>query len=75
MVTSSHLHRGEISVEVTAPPRPPKQSLLRIRPPNGWRIVGARTGNTALTPDAHGTVNITGLHGKFTVQFEVTKGR
>jgi hypothetical protein len=75
IVAHSLLNRNEISVDVSAPPRAPKQSLLRIRPPAGWRVVGARTGKTALTPDAHGTVDITGLRDKFTVQFEVIKGQ
>ena len=75
IVARSQLKHGEISVDVSAPPRSPKQSLLRIRPPNGWRIVGARTGKTALTPDAQGTVDITGLSGKFTVQFDVKQLR
>lgn len=69
----SRLKHGEISVEVSAPDRSPKQLLLRIRPPYGWRTVGVHAGKTALTPDSHGTVDLTGLSGTFTVRFKVQK--
>jgi hypothetical protein len=75
VVARSHLNRGEIEVDVSAPPRPPKQSLLRIRPPSGWRVVAARVGNSPLTPDARGTVDITGFRGRLTVRFDVKKAQ
>jgi hypothetical protein len=74
IVAHSRLDRNEISVDVSAPARAPKQTLLRVRPPAGWRVVSAHAGQTALTSDWRGTVDITELRGPSTVRFDVRQG-
>jgi hypothetical protein len=74
VVAHSTLTQNEISVDVAVPERAPKQTLLRIRPPGGWRVLKARVGEKVLTPDERGTVDLTGLRGRFTVKVDVQKG-
>ena len=61
VVAHSRLGQNEIRVEVSAPRRAPKQSLLRIRPPKGWQVVGGAAAIRHSCPTARGTVDITGL--------------
>lgn len=65
----SRLQAGEVVVEFSPPPRAPKQTLLRVRVPDGWRIVAAYAGQRELKPDAQGTVDITGLQTKTALRF------
>jgi hypothetical protein len=67
----SRLKAGEVLVEFTPPPRVPKQTLLRVRVPDGWRIVSAHAGPRDLKPDAQGTVDVTGVREKATLRFAV----
>lgn len=67
----SRLKAGEVLVEFTPPPRVPRQTLLRVRVPDGWRIVSAHAGPRDLKPDAQGTVDVTGVREKATLRFAV----
>ena len=68
----SRLGAGEVIAEVEAPRRQsPKQTFLRIRVPDGWRVTGAQTASKELPSDARGTVDISGLKGKSTIRFRV----
>ncbi|MBI3877277.1 MAG: hypothetical protein HY300_15195 [Verrucomicrobia bacterium] len=67
----SRLSAGEVVVEFTPPPRVTKQTLLRARVPDGWRVVSAKAGERELKTDASGTVDVSALRGKATVRFAV----
>ncbi len=70
----SRLAAGEIVADVTLPGRnPPKQTLLRARVPDGWRVVSATAGATQFTPDERGTVDLTALRGRQTIRFQVAR--
>jgi len=66
---TSHLEKGYVLAEVTAPPRSPDHFLLRARLPEGWKVVSAEIAGKNLPVDAQGTVDVTGLQGKLTVRF------
>jgi hypothetical protein len=70
----SRLSRGELVAEVDLPPRQsPKQTLLRIRVPDGWRVTGAEAAGKRLAADPKGTVDLSDLKGKATVRFQAEK--
>ena len=69
----SQLNAGEVIAEFSPPPRAPKQTLLRVRVPEGWRVVSARMGERELKPDAQGTVDISALREKAVLRFSVGK--
>ncbi|MDH7480655.1 MAG: hypothetical protein QHH26_01605 [Armatimonadota bacterium] len=73
MTMTSYLSKGEVVAEVTAPPEPPKHMLIRCRLPDGWKVVSAKVGNRSLDVDGQGTVDITGLKGKFSVSFKAIR--
>jgi streptogramin lyase len=50
----------------------PKQTLLRLRLPDGWRLTSAKADNQALKVDDRGTVDISSFKGKATIRFQVT---
>jgi hypothetical protein len=67
----SKLSQGEIVAEVALPERnTPKQTLLRIRVPDGWQLTAAQAGTQALKLDDHGTVDISSLKSKATIRFQ-----
>jgi hypothetical protein len=70
---TSHLKKGEIIAEVTAPPRSPAKMLLRARVPDGWKVISAKIGDKPLAVDSKGTADITGTKGKFKVLFTVQR--
>ncbi|MCL4191037.1 MAG: hypothetical protein KJZ87_04785 [Thermoguttaceae bacterium] len=61
---TSRLKQGEVLAEVTMPPRRAQKALLRIRVPDGWRVVAARMENVALPVDPTGAVDLTGQLGR-----------
>ena len=68
----SRLSQGEVLAEVEVPQRQtPRQTLLRIRVPEDWKVISAKTGETSLKVDKEGTADITSLKGKTTIRFEV----
>jgi hypothetical protein len=73
MTLRSELNKGEVVADVEAPPRPVEKMLLRARVPEGWHITGATVGRKKLGADAEGTVDITGMTGKFVVLFDTQK--
>jgi len=70
----SRLAAGEIIAEVRLPAREtPKQTLLRIRVPDGWRVLPAKSGDQTFPADGNGTVDISALRGNATIRFGVAK--
>ncbi len=70
----SKLKHGEVIAEIEAPTRQqPEQMLLRIRLPDGWRMISARSGKETFMPDKDGTVDISRMRGKFAVRFAVER--
>ncbi len=70
----SHLNKGEIVAEIDPPRRnQPKQTLLRARVPEGWKIVSAQAVNQTLKPDTNGTVDISSMGNKGTIIFQVAR--
>jgi hypothetical protein len=67
----SRLNRGEVLVEVEAPPRAPAKTALRLPLPAGWRVVSASIGGADVRPGADGTVDLTGRTGRYVVRFVV----
>jgi len=69
----SRLSRGEVLADLTLPPRAPKQTLLRIRLPGGWKATGATLGEDQLAVAADGTVDLTGRNGACRLHVQVSK--
>lgn len=53
----------------------PMQTFLRVRVPEGWQVVSARSGDRDLKPDAQGMVDVSSLREKATVRFQVRQAR
>jgi len=69
----SRLGQGEMVADLDMPARnTPKQTLLRLRLPDGWRLTSAKADNQALKVDDRGTVDISSFKGKATIRFQVT---
>jgi hypothetical protein len=67
----SRLKRGEVLAEIEAPTRNrPEKMLLRIRLPEGWEIISAKSGPHVLKVDEKGTVDISTLQGKNSIRFQ-----
>lgn len=70
----SRLSQGEVRIEVVAPPHAPKQTLLRLRLPNGWKHVSAAPlQGKPLPVAARGTVDLSGMKGTFTIRYQVVR--
>lgn len=71
----SRLGAGEVMAEVGLPERntPPQKTLLRIRVPEGWKVVVARAGSRELKVDARGTVDISSFKGTVKIRFETKR--
>jgi hypothetical protein len=68
----SKLKHGEVIASLDLPTRnPAKQTLLRIRVPDGWSIASARIGSREVRADSKGTVDISSFSGKQWIQFAV----
>jgi hypothetical protein len=78
----SHLAQGEVTAEVDLPTRNiPKQTFLRLRLPDGWRLTSGRArspsapsqgplGERTLPVDDRGTADLSSLKGKVALRFE-----
>jgi hypothetical protein len=67
----SRLAHGELLAELDLPARnTPKQTLLRLRLPDGWRLTSAKAGDQSLPLDDRGTADITSLKGNATIRFQ-----
>ncbi len=74
MKIKSRLSKGEVVAQIDLPERNhPEQTLLRIRVPDGWRVVSAKASAQELKADEKGTVDISSLKGKISVHFAVKK--
>lgn len=69
----SRLSRGEVLVEAVLPAEQPKQTLLRLRLPKGWRPLGASTGSKSVPLAEDGTVDLSLLPSPLTVRLAVTR--
>jgi hypothetical protein len=70
----SRLSAGEVRAEVDLPRRnQPKRTLLRIRVPEGWRVISAESGGKRFPADETGAVDISSLSGKATLRFAVQR--
>jgi len=70
----SKLADGKVNAEVELPQRnPPKQTWLRIRVPDGWRVTSGRSGQSELKVDERGTADISALRGKAALEFAVER--
>ncbi len=70
ILAQSKLSEGKVTVEVELPTRnTARQTLLRIRVPDGWRVTGANAGNEELKVDRQGTADISRLRGKVMLEF------
>jgi hypothetical protein len=70
----SKLKSGKVVAQVTLPQRNvPTRILLRARVPDGWRVKSASVSGRVLGVDERGTVDISGLVGRQTIRFTVTK--
>lgn len=70
----SKLNQGEVIAVVNMPERNnPRQTLLRIRVPDAWKITTAHAGAFQLKPDESGTVDISKLKGRVTINFGVSR--
>jgi hypothetical protein len=68
----SKLAAGEILARVSLPSRnPAKQTLLRLRIPDGWRVRSAQAGERPLAIDERGTVDLTGFGGEVSLRAAV----
>ena len=68
------IEAGEVVATVDLPQRnPPKQTLLRIRVPDGWKVTGAQSGSVQFKTDEQGTADISNLKGQVEVRFGVSK--
>ena len=74
MLVQSKLSQGEVVAQLDLPQRnKPKQTLLRIRVPDGWSVVSATADSRTLKLDNQGTMDISSLHGKVTIHCRVSK--
>ena len=67
----SWLSQGELLADLDLPTRNiPRQTLLRLRLPDGWRLTSAKAGDQPLKLDDRGTADISFLKGKATLRFQ-----
>jgi len=71
----SRLAAGEVVADLDLPGRNrPQSTLLRMRVPEGWRVVSAQAGQQTIRADDQGTVDISSLQGRQTIRFQVVRG-
>jgi hypothetical protein len=71
---ASSLQAGRVVMTVSLPERNPIHRIyLRARVPDGWRVTQAEVGETRLSVDERGTVDLSGQRGEIKVVFAVTK--
>ena len=68
----SKLARGEVLAQIHLPERnPARQSWLRLRLPEGWKIQSARVEGRTLSVDDDGTMALSGLTARHTIRCQV----
>jgi len=71
---TSKLKKGEVVAELDLPSRnPAKQTLLRIRVPDGWKVISAKTASRSLPVDSSGTMDVSSITGKSTIRVAVQR--
>jgi len=74
VTVESRLSAGEVVATVDLPSRQtPAHTLLRTRVPDGWTVTGASVQEKKLATDPRGTVELTGLSGRQTIRFAVSR--
>lgn len=72
MSVHSQLHEGQVTVRVASPAKArPKQTLIRMRLPEGWTVTSASCNSQTLLVDQKDTVDVSAFTGNFTVVFYV----
>ena len=69
--SESRLSRGEVAVDVEAPPRAPAKMSLRVPLPPGWKVFAATLGGNPLTLGANSAVDLTGRTGELNLRLKV----
>jgi hypothetical protein len=70
----SKLSQGAVLATVALPSRnTPKQTLLRARLPEPWRVTSAEAAGRKLAPDDRGTVDLSVLRGTVMIRFNVAQ--
>jgi hypothetical protein len=70
----SKLSAGEVVATVSMPTRSqPKRTLLRVRIPDGWRVLSAQAGDKSLSADDKGTLDVSHLRGNATIRVKVAR--
>jgi hypothetical protein len=68
----SKLTIGEVIAQLSLPENnTSKNTFLRIRLPEGWKISSAQAGSKILKADSSGSVDISNLSGKNIIRFKV----
>jgi len=74
MRVESKLSEGKVTATVDLPQRNrPRQTALRIRVPDGWRVASAQAEGRQLDVDERGTVELSALKGKAVIEFKVKR--
>jgi hypothetical protein len=73
-VLHSRLAHGEVLADLTLPSDIScRKTWLRVRVPEGWQVVSASRGGVPMQVKAEGTVDLSGLSGRLTVRFGVSR--
>jgi hypothetical protein len=72
LTARAQLNEGKVTIAVTPPAQQPRQTLLRARIPDGWKIESASIGKRPLKVDGQETVDVSGERGAFEVEFRVS---
>ncbi|HWB52610.1 MAG TPA: hypothetical protein VG722_00390, partial [Tepidisphaeraceae bacterium] len=70
MTVQSHINRGQVSAELDLPDRSPNQTFLRLRLPDGHRLIAASAAGKDLKI-SNDTIDLTGLTGHVDVDVKV----
>jgi hypothetical protein len=74
LVVGSELSQGRVTVRLDLPARNrPRQTLLRVRVPDGWKVTGAKADGKELKVDKQGTMDVSALKGSATVETRVKR--
>jgi hypothetical protein len=71
--TESRLNKGEVLMDIDAPPRTPVKFSVRLPLPPGWKVRSATVGDQAATLGEDGAIDLTGKAGSIKMRFVVEK--
>jgi hypothetical protein len=70
----SELSQGKVTARLDLPTRNrPKQTLLRLRVPDGWKLTSAKADGKELRFDKQATMDISSLKGSATIEVQVKR--